>query len=290
MSAELPDFEPVFIRFRGRVQGPYGLDQLQALHKRGQFSRAHEISADRNTWRSAATLEILFPRTTKKSSSMAKTTELDLAAIVEATANSPVSSKTVKPVWHYSIGKESYGPVTVLELRSLLAGGQLMAGDLVWKEGLDDWTPASRISELSRAADPQPSGTTRGAVGATNYCAACGNMMDRRAEVCPQCGVRQLNQVFPKNRMVTALLAIFLGSFGLHRFYLGHAIAGLAYNIFWMFFAAALYEANRGGELQLQRICALGVALPGVFAFVEGVVFLCMSDAAFARKYNQQQE
>ena len=49
-----------YIRIRGRVLGPYSVPQLHALRNRGQFSRAHEISSDRQTWRRAADIESLF--------------------------------------------------------------------------------------------------------------------------------------------------------------------------------------------------------------------------------------
>lgn len=64
-----------------------------------------------------------------------------------------------------------------------------------------------------------------------------------------------------KNRYVAALLAIFLGSFGAHRFYLGQMWWGVAYlAFFWAY-------------------------IPGIAGIVEGIMYLMMSDADFARKY-----
>lgn len=63
--------------------------------------------------------------------------------------------------------------------------------------------------------------------------------------------------------MNAALLALFLGGLGVHRFYLGQPFVGLIYLLFcWTF-------------------------IPAIVAFVEGIVFLCQSDQSFNRTYNE---
>ncbi|KAF1020420.1 MAG: hypothetical protein GAK29_03642 [Acinetobacter bereziniae] len=97
----------------------------------------------------------------------------------------------------------------------------------------------------------------------TKFCFACGQSIDYRAEICPKCGVRQ-NDVRvngTKSRVATALLAFFLGGFGVHKFYLGRVGQGFLYLIFcWTF-------------------------IPAILAFIEFIIYLCMSDEAFAAKY-----
>lgn len=67
-----------------------------------------------------------------------------------------------------------------------------------------------------------------------------------------------------KNRMVAALIAIFIGAFGIHKFYLGQNLAGIIYLLFcWTY-------------------------IPGIIAFFEGLGLLFMSDEAFNAKYNVQ--
>lgn len=69
------------------------------------------------------------------------------------------------------------------------------------------------------------------------------------------------HQIGEKNRIVAALLAFFLGSFGIHKFYLGQIGWGIVYLLFcWTF-------------------------IPGLVAFIEGIIYLCTSDEDFARKY-----
>lgn len=103
-------------------------------------------------------------------------------------------------------------------------------------------------------------------VGASEkFCFQCGEKIHGLAEICPRCGVRQ--PVVPgmvtagPNRIVAALLAVLLGGFGLHKFYLGRVGWGLLYLLFcWTF-------------------------VPAVVGFIEGIIYLTMSDAGFAAKY-----
>src|SRR5438270_1005387 len=49
-----------FVRSRGKVLGPFDLEQLKALRNRGQLRRFHEVSQDRQSWVPAASLTELF--------------------------------------------------------------------------------------------------------------------------------------------------------------------------------------------------------------------------------------
>ena len=73
-----------------------------------------------------------------------------------------------------------------------------------------------------------------------------------------------------KNKTTAALLAFFLGGFGVHRFYLGRTLSGVMYLLFFWTF------------------------IPAIIAFVEFIIFLTMSDDTFNQKYNptavQQQQ
>jgi len=56
-----------------------------------------------------------------------------------------------------------------------------------------------------------------------SFCQACGAETNSLAEICTKCGARlvKAEEVSPKSRLATTLLAWFLGIFGAHRFYLG---------------------------------------------------------------------
>lgn len=51
--------------------------------------------------------------------------------------------------WYYASGNASHGPVSVNQLKQLLANGrQLNADSLVWREGMPDWRPLRSVDEL----------------------------------------------------------------------------------------------------------------------------------------------
>jgi TM2 domain-containing membrane protein YozV len=70
-----------------------------------------------------------------------------------------------------------------------------------------------------------------------------------------------------RNKIVAALLAFFLGIFGVHRFYLGRTGSGI---------------------VMLVLTCTfVGVLITGIWAFVDFLRYLIMSDAEFAARYQQ---
>jgi TM2 domain-containing membrane protein YozV len=116
-----------------------------------------------------------------------------------------------------------------------------------------------------------------GPAPATKFCHACGETIDIRAEICPKCGVRQpqipgmpsrglqvnANAVTRtgKTKLVAALLAIFLGGLGVHKFYMGQIGLGLLYLAFcW-------------------------TLIPAVVGFIEGILWLVQSDEQWLAKY-----
>ncbi|HEX8905175.1 MAG TPA: TM2 domain-containing protein [Longimicrobiaceae bacterium] len=101
----------------------------------------------------------------------------------------------------------------------------------------------------------------------TKFCTACGNQIHMMAEICPVCGVRQMAApVQPygyvpapprKDKTVAALLAIFLGGIGIHKFYLGKIGQGILYILLcWTF-------------------------LPALAGFIEGIMYLVQSEQSF---------
>lgn len=95
------------------------------------------------------------------------------------------------------------------------------------------------------------------------HCRDCGELISRSASACPRCGGRQGvgGQIGEKSRVAAILLAFFLGGLGVHKFYLGRVGQGILYLLFcWTF-------------------------IPAVIAFIEFIIYLTMSDEAFAHKY-----
>jgi TM2 domain-containing membrane protein YozV/RNA polymerase subunit RPABC4/transcription elongation factor Spt4 len=95
------------------------------------------------------------------------------------------------------------------------------------------------------------------------FCHACGNIIHQSADSCPKCGAKNalsIASTTPKNKVVAGFLAIFLGGFGIHKFYLGRIVWGFVYLIFcWSF-------------------------IPSVIAFFEGIWYLAMDESKFNEK------
>jgi hypothetical protein len=53
--------------------------------------------------------------------------------------------------WHYAHGGVQKGPVTEPQLKALIALGQLLPNELVWRDGLAEWVKAGTVRELFSA-------------------------------------------------------------------------------------------------------------------------------------------
>lgn len=100
------------------------------------------------------------------------------------------------------------------------------------------------------------------------FCSECGQLINIRAEICPKCGVRQsaissIGRASPsgRSRIAAVLFAFFLGGLGIHKFYLGSIGWGVVYLLFcWTF-------------------------IPAVIGFIEGIIYISMTDNDFIQKY-----
>lgn len=60
-----------------------------------------------------------------------------------------------------------------------------------------------------------------------NYCPQCGDTTNSMAQICMKCGINVNSYGQQKSKLAAGLFGIFLGAFGVHRFYLGHIGLGL---------------------------------------------------------------
>ncbi len=100
-----------------------------------------------------------------------------------------------------------------------------------------------------------------------NYCANCGNPVNPGAVVCMTCGVSTAPapQKGGKSKIVAGLLAIFLGSYGVHNFYLGYTAKAVI----------QLVCSIVGLILSCVGIGVFVVAGISIWALVEGIMILC---------------
>ncbi len=52
-------------------------------------------------------------------------------------------------VWFYAAGDQSAGPVSVGSMRILIESAQILSSTLVWREGMEAWTPLADVPELT---------------------------------------------------------------------------------------------------------------------------------------------
>ena len=145
--------EQLFIRLRGKIQGPFTADQLQSLAKGGRFSRTHEVSTDGVNWSRAASRSDLFPPV------QAEPKQLTNPPSEQPTGQEAAQAAAAPPqtdVWYYHQLGANHGPVDFNHLQYLANSGQILPEDLVWKEGLPEWISAARVPGLIKPAAGAP--------------------------------------------------------------------------------------------------------------------------------------
>ena len=149
---------PLYIRVRGRVLGPYDPEKLQSLAQQGQFSRMHEVSEDGVTWVKAMNYPELF------TANLATPTLNKPVATKTATATSTAASETRTSTttnnnhqqggnWYYTSHGHEVGPVSMAEMQAAARAGNITAADQVWTDGMPQWVPANQVLPIP----PSPS-------------------------------------------------------------------------------------------------------------------------------------
>lgn len=145
----------LYVRIKGRVQGPFTIEKLQGLARRGQLGRIHQVSEDGETWRKASEYPDLFlpanqavsrepERSTHRTQEKASAT----AASVAEPSSPPVSAEH-DSAWYLEDQGKPKGPMSFGSLKRYLQSGEYSTSTLVWREGMEDWVPADTIEGLS---------------------------------------------------------------------------------------------------------------------------------------------
>lgn len=58
--------------------------------------------------------------------------------------------------WYYAANNEQKGPINESELKANFAANKLPVDTLVWKDGMDNWTPANQVAAFTFRQPPTP--------------------------------------------------------------------------------------------------------------------------------------
>jgi hypothetical protein len=135
-----------YVRIRGKVMGPFGLQKLRSLRDRGQLGRFHELSQDRQQWQAASLVAELFPEEITAGTGPDQPYGLAVspAELPAGPASQPASPSP--EVWFFvNADDKQEGPVTQERLTSMWRDGLLSPMSMVWKEGMVGWQAISTV-------------------------------------------------------------------------------------------------------------------------------------------------
>lgn len=138
----------LYVRIRGRVQGPFDEERLRSLVRRGQISRIHEVSEDGARWIKAADYPDLFDGAPAAAlASVGRT-----AAVATSGPTAPVGAPAPQSAaagWFYvGPGGQEQGPLDLGALRAMFGAGKLIPETQVWTDGMPQWLPAKKVASL----------------------------------------------------------------------------------------------------------------------------------------------
>ena len=112
---------------------------------------------------------------------------------------------------------------------------------------------------------------------ANNFCQRCATPATPGQAVCIRCGFALRNTAASgeKSKVAAGLLGIFLGGFGVHKFYLGYTTPAIV----------MLAVTVGGGCLALFVIGLLFAWVPSLIGLIEGIIYLTKSDEDFHDTY-----
>jgi TM2 domain-containing membrane protein YozV len=162
--------------------------------------------------------------------------------------------------WHLSRGDgNKYGPYSDEQMKEMAGAGQVVPTDMVWKEGMAEWSPATTIPGLFPDRPPSPPP----APPPDSY----------RADSGPQRSPGHGGFIPPANspnKVACGVLGILLGAFGVHKFMLGITNAGII-----MVLVSVLGCIAFG----------IGPTVMSIIGLVEGIIYLTKSDEEFYEIY-----
>jgi hypothetical protein len=109
-----------YVQERGRISGPFDLDQLREMRRRNRLARFHMVSPDGKTWVEAETLQELF---LPEPGLVADAPPPQLPGPPQKPGPSPPAAGSPGALWYYAVGNTVHGPVTTRFLQNLIDQG-----------------------------------------------------------------------------------------------------------------------------------------------------------------------
>jgi TM2 domain-containing membrane protein YozV len=240
-----------YLRQQTKISGPFTVEQVQVLLRKGRVARSDKISTDRLEWLAIG--------------SCPEICEHPAPPVVESAAEPEPAAAgdggDGGDEWFFAMGgAQQPSPVGMKELQALISSGRVGPTDMVWKNGFSDWRMVSTVPELaSVAGSPAPTGSVAfpptadplagSAFGGGGAPAAAGG--DYKA--------------FVAKKVPAGILALLMGTLGIHKFMLGLTTGGIVMLV--LFFLL------------------LPIPVLSLIAFVEGITYLTKSDERFYEDY-----
>lgn len=124
-----------YLRFKGRVLGPFTREKALEMVKRGQITRQHELSPDGATWSLAEAYEEFFPPNRARANTTATETKTTTAQ----------DKKGDTTEWFAHFDGANQGPVDEDGIRVWVAAGKVTGDTMIWKAGMASWLEAELV-------------------------------------------------------------------------------------------------------------------------------------------------
>lgn len=164
--------------------------------------------------------------------------------------------------WYYSVAGEQHGPVSVLAIRRLLNEKIIGPSDLVWKNGMEEWIAISDAQGIIITDER----TNKKQKNENHAGANISNETDNEVK----------KKEFYSKKITAGICGIIFGGLGVHKFILGLSTPG------------AIMLASNVVGISGAFFCCIPIFLPLIsvaVGFVEGIIYLSMSDEDFYEKY-----
>ena len=283
----------IYIRFNGRVLGPFNHEKAVDLVRRGQITRQHELSPDGLSWKSAEQFPSLFNIEAKAPREKVQDSKAEVM---------PASPQVSSQIWYANIDGENQGPVDESTLRDWIQAGKVVGGTFVWRQGMQDWIIAETLRPEWFQRMPQIE-IVKAQV--TVDCPHCQTRLSIHASqsgtavTCPKCQgkfqsplpIASLGlasnigsysapsaaaQVFASKKTAAGICGILLGGLGIHKFILGLNNAAVIMLVIWS------VGIITGGCFIVPVFASIAMNIIGL---IEGIIYLTKSDEEFYQTY-----